>query len=269
VSIYAKDFDNNGVLECIPTKYIKDKQGVLKEYTAHTRDDVIEQMPFLKKRFPDYKLFAIATMDKLFTPEQFNGVIKLQANYFKTAFIKNNGNGSFEIIALPTMAQQSSLNGMLVDDFNGDGNLDLLINGNDHGIEVSTGRYDAFNGLVLKGNGRGAFTALSILQSGWFVPGNAKALVKLKSSRGKTLIAASQNRESLKMFVVNNGSQLLDVASDDETAVISFKDGRIQKHEFNYGSSFLSQSVRFLNVSEGVKSISILNTKNTGRVMHF
>ena len=61
-------------------------------------------------------------------------------------------------------AQISALNGMVADDFDGDGNLDVLINGNDWGTEVSVGRYDALNGLVLKGDGKGNFTALSILR---------------------------------------------------------------------------------------------------------
>ena len=156
VSIYAKDFDKNGVLECIPTKYIKDKDdGTLKEFTAHTRDDVVDQMPFIKKNYLTYKAFAEATFDKLFTADEIKGALKLQANYFKSAFIKNNGNGSFEISALPGVAQFSSLNGMVADDFDGDGNLDIAINTNDYGTEVSTGRYDALNGLLLKGKGDG------------------------------------------------------------------------------------------------------------------
>ena len=54
-------------------------------------------------------------------------------------------------------AQFSMLNGMVLEDFNGDGNLDLLLNGNDFGTEVPLGRYDALNGLVLLGLGDGNF----------------------------------------------------------------------------------------------------------------
>ena len=69
---------------------------------------------------------------------------------------------------------------MIADDFDGDGNLDVLINGNDYGTEVSIGRYDALNGLLLKGDGKGNFKPLSILQSGIYIPGDGKALVKLQ-----------------------------------------------------------------------------------------
>lgn len=271
VSIYGKDFDNNGVFECIPTKYLKNNQGVLGEYTTHTRDDVVDQLPFIKKKFLTYKKFAEATIDKLFTPEQLSGALKLQANYFKSAFIKNNGNGNFEISALPVMAQLSFINGMVVDDFDADGNLDVLISGNDYGTEVSVGRYDALSGLMLKGNGKGGFIAKSILQSGIYIPGNAKALVKLRAANNNYLVAASQNRGSLKVFEANNTNQSqhqnILLNPDDETAMVSYIDGRVQRHEFNYGSSFLSQSSRFLILSKDAKSATIVNSKGKKRVI--
>jgi hypothetical protein len=265
VSIYGKDFDNNGVMECIPTKYLKDKEGVLREYTTHTRDDVVDQMPFIKKRFLTYKTFAAATVDSLFTAQEKKEFIKFQANFFKNAFIKNNGNGTFEITALPAMAQLSSLNGMITDDFDGDGNLDVLAVGNDYGTEVSVGRYDACNGLILKGDGKGGFSPLSILQSGWFVPGNAKALVKLKSGGGKCLLAASQNRGNMKVFEMKRDVRYIQLNPSDASAMIKYKNGNKQKHELCYGSSFLSQSGRFLNIDGNIIAVEIKDYKGNIR----
>src|SRR6478752_2410994 len=111
----------------------------------------------------------------------------LKANYFSNSILKNKGNGKFEIIPLPISAQFSCLNGMLAEDIDGDGKLDLLATGNDYGTEPSVGRYDACNGIFMKGNGKGSFTNLSILQSGWYVPGNGKSLVKLKNAKGNML----------------------------------------------------------------------------------
>jgi len=270
VSIYAKDFDKNGVLECIPTKYMKDKDGNLKEFTAHTRDDVVDQMPFIKKKYLTYKPFAEATFDKLFTAEELKDVLKLQANYFKSTFIKNNGNGSFEISALPAVAQFSSLNGMVADDFDGDGNLDIVINTNDYGTEVSTGRYDALNGLLLKGNGDGTFIPLSILQSGIYIPGNGKALVKLRGKNGKYLIAAGQNRGPLKVFELKKNISSVPLQANDVSALLKYKNGRLtQKQEFYYGDSYLSQSARFLNIGSNVASVTIYDSRGGERKINF
>ena len=153
------------------------------------------------------------------------------------------------------------LNGVVVDDYDGDGNADVLINGNDYGTEVSVGRYDALNGLLLKGNGMGGFTPLSILQSGIYIPGNGKALVKLKSSNGDYLIAASQNKDVLKVFQLKRKVKNIPIQPDDINAIIKFKDGKIEKQEFYYGSSFLSQSGRFITADSSMASVTIKNNK--------
>ncbi len=154
----------------------------------------------MRAKFQNFKSFATATIDQVFSKEQLKDALVLKANNLRSSYLKNEGNGKFTLYPLPVQAQFSVLNGMITDDFDGDNNLDVLINGNDYGTEVNVGRYDALNGLLLKGNGKGEFAALSILQSGIYIPGNGKALVKLKSKSGKYLIAAGQNRGPLKIF---------------------------------------------------------------------
>ncbi|HLA58254.1 MAG TPA: VCBS repeat-containing protein, partial [Puia sp.] len=266
VSVYARDFYNQGIEQCMLTSFIKDKQGgKKKEFVSDARDDVVSQMPFLKKRFLTYKKFGEATFDQLFTPQEMETSIKYSANNLKSSFIRNNGNGTFTMEPLPDMAQYSAINGMITDDFDGDGNLDICMNTNDFGTVPSYGRYDALNGLILKGDGKGKFMPLSILQSGIFIPENGKALVKLRSSDGKYLIAASQNKGPLKVFQLNKSCRFLPLLSDDVSAVIVYKDGRHQKRETGYGNSFLSQSGRFITIDSTISSIEITNSKGKTR----
>ena len=266
VSVYARDFYNQGIEQCMLTSFIKDKQGgEKKEFVSDARDDVISQMPFLKKRFLTYKKFGEATFDQLFTPQELETSIKYSANNLKSSFIRNNGNGTFTMEPLPDMAQYSAINGMITDDFDGDGNLDICMNTNDFGTVPSYGRYDALNGLVLKGDGKGKFTPLNILQSGIFIPGNGKALVKVRSSDGKYLIAASQNKGPLKVFQLNKNCSFLPLLADDVSAIIIYKDGKHQKRETGYGNSFLSQSGRFITVDSTISSIEITNSKGKTR----
>jgi hypothetical protein len=269
VSLYAKDFDGNGVLECIPTKYIKDKDGKLKEFTSHVRDDLVDQMPFIKKRFLSYKDFAYASFDKLFTSEELKGAIKCKANYFSSSLIRNNGNGTFVIEPLPAITQTSMINGMITDDFDSDGNLDILISGNDYGTDVSTGRYDASNGIFLKGDGKGKFTSLSILQSGWFIPSDGKAIAKLRGKDDEILIAAGQNRGPLKIYRLKRSGKTFSLHSDDVSLVVKYKNGKTQKREINYGSSFLSQSARFTTIDSNMTSIEVSNTAGVKRIINF
>ena len=267
VCITAKDFDNTGNYIAIPSLYLPDQQGVKREFPAMGRDDLARHMPGIKKKFPTYKPFALATMDDILTPEQRAGSVRLQATMMQSCYLRNDGGGKFTMIPLPKAAQVSVINGMVVDDFDGDGNPDVLINGNDYGTEVGTGRYDALNGLLLKGDGQGNFTPLSISQSGIYIPGNGKALVKLTGSEGKYLVAASQNRGPLRLYECKEKMQQVKANADDVAAILHFKDGRTQKTEFYNGSSFLSQSGRFLSIGNNVATVEMINNRGIRRII--
>lgn len=265
VHITAADFDKNGSYDAFPSLFLPDKKGEMKEFPAQTRDDIVKQMISMRTRFQNYKTYAEATMDKLFPAEQFKQAQRVEANTFQSVYLRNDGNGTFTMSELPQQAQFSALNGISVADFDGDGNLDVAINGNDYGTEVSVGRYDALNGLVLKGDGKGNFKALSILQSGIFLPGNGKALVQLRGKDGTALIAASENRGPLRVFRQKQSVKLIPVTPADISATIFLKDGRKQKQELYYGASFLSQSGRFLQVPLNTGGLDIRDTKGNIR----
>ncbi len=269
VYITAKDFDGDGGYDAITSLFLPDKDGVKKEFPLFGRDDMLAQMSTLRKKYSNYKSFAVATINDILTPEQRKGALRLNANTLQSCFLRNEGNGKFTMIPLPKEAQVSVLNGLVVDDFDGDGNLDVAINGNDYGTEVSIGRYDALNGLMLKGDGKGNFKPLSILQSGIYIPGNGKALVKLQSSNGNYLLAASQNKDALKVFELKRKVNNIKLQPSDVSAVIKFKNGTIQKQEFYYGSSFLSQSARFITVDENMAGVIIKNNKGETRNIIF
>lgn len=269
VCITAADFDNSGNYLAISSLFLPDKNGELKEFPANGRDEIIERLPALKKKYEQYKTFAVATMDDIIPQNKRENTLRLQANMLQSCFLKNDGDGKFTMIPLPLAAQVSVINGMIADDFDGDGNLDVLINGNDFGTHVSIGRYDALNGLLLKGDGNGGFTPLTIQQSGIYIPGNGTALVKMVGSNGNYLVAASQNRDIVKLFELNREVQVIKVNPDDRIAIIRFKNGKIQKEELYYGSSFLSQSARFISVTENISSIYITDYAGKTRTISF
>ncbi len=265
----SNDFSSNGSYQAIMSLFLKDQKGQLKEFPASGRDAIIERMPALKKQFDNYNKFAVATMSEIFPPDKMKGGLRLQANMLQSCFIRNDGNGKFTMVPLPQAAQVSALNGMIADDFDGDGNLDVLINGNDYSTEVSIGRHDALNGLLLKGDGKGAFIPLSILQSGIYIPGNGRALVKLRSAKEGYRVAASQHMDSLKVFELRRKTIAIPIQTDDVYALIKYANGAIEKKEFYYGTSFLSQSGRFLTVNEKVISVEITDSNGKTRKISY
>lgn len=269
--IRAKDFDNNGSYDAVPSLYLKstlEKDAEMNEYPAHGRDDLVKQVISMRARFQNYKLFANADMDSVLNKTMMKDALTLEANSLQSVIIKNNSAKGFEVIKLPDAAQMSLLNGMVADDFNGDGFTDLFVNTNDYSADPNVGRYDALNGLVMKGNGDCTFTPLSMLQSGVTIKGNGKSLSKLLNNKGEYLVAAAQNRGPLLLFRNRQPVQrTIRWNADDAYAIMESDDGKKQKTESCYGSSFLSQSSRFFSISPRVKKCTIYDIKGTPRII--
>lgn len=267
--IYAFDFNDDGGYDAVPTVFLPDVKGQLKEFPAFGRDDMIKQMIGFKARFTNYKNYALAPIENVLTSEEIKKSLQLRAVNFSSCFIKNTGNGHFEIQPLPVAAQLSSVFGMIADDADNDGNLDIIINGNDYSTEISTGRYDAFCGLILKGDGKGNFIALQPEQSGFYVPGDGKSLVYLKSAKETPLLLAAQNSGSLLTFTNTAERKIISLKSDDALMTYFLKNGTARREEIYYGNSFYSQSGRYILAGPAVKSITITNRSGNKRVINF
>lgn len=203
---YFFDFDQNGIIESIPTKFIKDKKGQYREFTIHSRDEIVEQLPVIKKKYLTYAEFAGANLSDLFSVDALEKALISEANCFQTSIVENLGKGQFQLKPLPAPAQFSAVYGITFFDFNQDGHLDIVLAGNEYGNEVFNGRMDASNGLLLKGDGKLGFKALAPAQSGLYLPGDVKGLVKLKSaiSEKDHLLIGSQSYGSLLAFGVRS-----------------------------------------------------------------
>ena len=94
---------------------------------------------------------------------------------------------------LPNLAQISSINQILIDDYDKDGNLDALIAGNLYASEVETPRNDSGYGLFLKGDGKGKFDPVPVTKSGFFVPGDVKDMATIKVGSKEYIIAVKNN----------------------------------------------------------------------------
>jgi len=90
-------------------------------------------------------------------------------------------------------------------------------------------------------------------------------LIKFRSGNGKVLVAASQNKGSLKIFQLKTYCKTISLKPFDVSAIVTYKDGRHQKRETGYGTSFLSQSARFLNIDSNVVSVEIKNNRGEVR----
>ncbi|WP_057939213.1 VCBS repeat-containing protein [Algoriphagus resistens] len=263
VKIYAKDFDNNGSVDPITFAYYKDREGNYNSFPSHFWGDLYGQSPMFRRKFERYKLYALSTEQSLFTEQEKQNALILTGNYDKSVYIENLGGGKFEVHRLPTLAQIAPVNGLATEDVNGDGFPDVVMIGNDYGNEIFVGRLDAHLGLVLLGDGKGGFTPMSPQESGFVVPGDGKALVKISSAQGDPLFIASQNRGKLLMFQRQSAQSGRSVTPGQEVmaVILELENGQKQRIETGLGSGFLSQSGREIFLPQGVKGIQLQDYK--------
>ena len=113
----------------------------------------------------------------------------------QSSVIINNGNGSFTRKGLPTEAQLSPMYGISAGDFDDDGKIDIMMGGNFHESKPEAGIYDASYGVLLKGNGKGDFTALTPQKSGILVKGAIRDMIKIQIA-GKEMILFARNNKT-------------------------------------------------------------------------
>ncbi|TLV01091.1 VCBS repeat-containing protein [Dyadobacter luticola] len=265
VSIYAKDFNNDGYYDAIPTVFYKASDGSYKEFPYNTRDEMGKQIIQVRQRFQEYAKFSEATLPDIFKPEELKDALHVSATYMHSSYVENLGGGKFKLHSLPLRAQFAPLFGMVAEDFDQDGNLDVMLSGNDYGSEVSVGRYDALYGLVLKGNGKGGFTPMNMAESGYMTKGNAKGLVKIGTSGADWLTVTSQNRDSLRFHRSANQMRRFPLQPTEDYAILKYQNGKSRKEEFSLGSSFLSQSSHVLFLPSNVTEATIFSSDGKKR----
>lgn len=271
LTILAKDLDNNGSLDAMVFCYMKAMDSTMKPYPMHTKDDLAAQLLSIRKKYPTYHSYGKATMNDLWTLKDKAGATQLTATDMQTSYFENKGNGQFTVTSLPAEAQAAPVFGMLAEDVDEDGNLDIMMVGNDYGMEPYSGRHDAFNGLCLKGDGKGNFNAMPLVKTGLFVKGDAKGLAAITTINNQQLFIATQNQDSLLIFSKHAASyqKLITLEANDVSATIIYEGNKKRHVEFYYGSTFLSQSSRKIAIDKNVQQIIITNSKGVKRTVTF
>jgi hypothetical protein len=203
VTMYVKDFDNNGSFEQIISTF---NGGA--SYPLPLRDDLLRALPMLRERFPTFKSYAGKTVEQVFTPDELRGALVKRAYTFSTTLVRNDGGGRFTLVPLPDEAQLAPVYGMLATDVDRDGHTDLLLAGNFDGFRPEIGRMAASYGLLLRGDGKGAFTPVRAPESGFFVPGQSRDIQRLRTGTGDLYIVSRNNDRPLLFRATGKGRQL-------------------------------------------------------------
>lgn len=175
--IYFNDFDNNNKSDIVLSYYNEGEQ-----YPVRGRECSSQQIPSIKNKFKNYNEFSTATLFDVYDPAKLETDLHYQVTSFASIYLENTGDG-FIKTDLPMQAQIAPINQIISRDFDKDGNLDIVVGGNLYESEVETPRADAGHGLLLNGDGKGRFKAITPQQSGLFMPGDVKdfAMIKIRN----------------------------------------------------------------------------------------
>ena len=190
VTADAADIDSNGSIDAFISYYIQGKSN-----PSATRDELLDQVPSLKVKFPSYKAYADADITAIFSPDQLNTATHLEATEFRSGIFENE-QGNFKFVAFPNEAQLFPVRDFLVADYNKDGITDILLAGNDYGVRAQAGRYDAGKGLLLVQQKQGSFGAA--LNVGFHANKDARKMIQIDN-----LIILGNNNEQIQIFKVN------------------------------------------------------------------
>ncbi len=194
-TIYAKDFDNNGSYDAVLGYYM---QGSC--YPLYSRDQLIDQVPSMRKKFVRYRDYSGKTLDAIFTESEKKDMEVFKTNFFESGVLMNEGNNTFRFIPFPEKAQFSTINDFIVDDMDNDGLKDIVACGNSNDAAVMVGVYDATSALLLKGTGRGTFSAVPPAESGLTVRGESRKMVYIRN-KGKSTLIFLKNDAAAQVFV--------------------------------------------------------------------
>ena len=194
--VYLNDFDANNSADIV----LSYKKGET-EYPVRGRQCSSLQMPAIKYKFKDYNSFASASLKEIYTYKLLDESLSYKVTSFASIYLENN-KGTFLARTLPQLAQFSSINKFIVNDFDTDGNLDIVLAGNLYNSETETPRNDASFGLFLQGDGTGNFIAKTMMESGLKIVGDVRDM-ELFSIKGKQHILVAKNNERMQLIKVN------------------------------------------------------------------
>ena len=187
VIIYVDDFNRNGFFEPLMTQVIDGRR-----YPVPARDLLLQQLPELESRFPDYASYSTATINDLLSSDQIQNARKFEVHTFESTLFKNNGDGTFQAIALPHEAQIAPVYDMIVDDFYQDGTLDLLLVGNNYGTQPETGPVAA-EGILLRSTENFEFNPVFSRFTGMYATGDVRKIELVPTRIGPVFLLGRYN----------------------------------------------------------------------------
>ncbi len=262
--LYFGEFDDSGRKRIIEAKFEDDvclpRRGL--SCSSHA-------MPMVKEKTPTFHEFASSSLSDLYSDEKLESATRYEVNTLESAMLINesvDGRVRFRFKPLPQIAQASPIFGCVLNDFNSDGNLDLVVAQNFYGPQRETGYFDGGIGLLLLGDGNSNFEAIDAAESGFVISGDATSLTTTDLDQdGRLDLVVGRNNASLlafanRMVTASTSPAAAKTITGREFEIgtkvfLKLAGGRTRLHEVTAGSGYLSQSSRAVFDSSTIERV--------------
>ncbi|WP_339810889.1 VCBS repeat-containing protein [uncultured Imperialibacter sp.] len=197
ITLVYKDFDNNGSVDPILNYYIKGES-----VPFASRDELLDQIYAMRSKYTDYSSYADARLSTIFSKADLKDAKELKATELRSMYLENR-DGKLIPHALPDEAQFAPVYAMTLVDYNKDGNMDLVVAGNQSSIRIRMGVIDANFGQLYEGDGKGHFKYVSQSKSGFRFTGDTKSLDVIDVA-GEQFLLVGVNNVGIEAYKLNN-----------------------------------------------------------------
>ena len=244
------DIDENGTKDPLVFKYTGSVNAPFVN-----KDLLTSHMPSFNKRFYNFREYAKATFGNMITDDMQNRISLYQVKEMKTTALINDGQGNFNIIPLPVEAQMAPVCGMISEDFNADGFLDLLLCGNSNSNHFEYGNIDALGTSLFFGDGKGKFKFVPRENSGLVNEGYGKSMALWSDQQKNIMVSIATNDGPLQTYRLSKSMDTQVCPPGKYKGTVLLKNGQKRKWEFCPGGGYLSQSAPFIVVNSGIERI--------------
>ena len=165
-----------------------------------SRDELLDQIVPLRKKFIKYRDYADAGIDDIFPKQKLESSRKYYCYQLASCLLINDGKNHFAIETLPVEAQVSKVFGIATSHFDGDGKKEILLTGNFFPYRTQLGRCDASLGTLLRREEKGSYTVFPNAQVNLFADGDIRNMILIKNAGGDNLIILAKNDDEVQVL---------------------------------------------------------------------
>ena len=198
LTLLVNDFDNNRKTEQIIGMYYGNDL-----YPIVQLKDLWMQIPVLKKKYLKFENYKNKKLLELFSKEIIDKTEKKYVYNLASGILINDLGNQFKLEYLPFEAQLSPIYSILSENFNNDDYDDIIIGGNITTVKPEFGINNGSFSLLLLGMKDSKFKSLNSKESGLFVKGEIRDIIKVKVDKKDNYIFAVNNSK-LKIFKNEN-----------------------------------------------------------------